>query len=961
MASGSIVKNFTGFGEDFGRTSALGEDFALLRMPATDQVRLSGRSFSASVDIDDPNVENEDGFGWSLDIDSGSGTFAIGSPGDSTHVLNGGRVHVYRWTGEAAELLMSIDPPLPTENGQFGFAVSITGTQVIVGSPGSQPDSRIGFAPGEMFVYDISSGMPVLVQSIISDEFDANERFGSRIEVDDGSLIVSAPKGFASANDGRIEHHRLVNGRWQFQRSFGTGERSTLAMDIEGNRIAFASENAIEVHTLDDSEPVMTYNAFADVNELPLELALETQTLVAAFPRRSTPDDPFTGRDGEPFAGQIEVFDLRDGTIDQVDVIEDDDPAEFEQFGYSLQIDGGEVLVGMSLDRFGNITHRRALLIDVELPEDDYSFQFPSARHQATGPMLGMLRDREHRKNVSAGEVAGAGDNSTGSFADNDGVTLETLVPGTLTSSATVVVSGAPATLDAWIDFDGNGSLGASEQIIDGLIIEQDGTITIPFDVPPFDDPDHPRRTSSLFRISTEGVSSSVSFAEDGEAEDHSVEILPAPSILSAASVVIIGEGRTATLNGRFSHPIFNADVTLDANVGEINHTSGATGTWTWSLPTTNSERDSRDEVIITATDQNGASRSFSFRLDVLDLPPTVDGDNSSATITVGDQIQREFEIVDPGGDPFTPSVNEGQLTHISENTWRWTYTADRAVDNVVIRISADGQPLPGRGTFMLTVEPNTTEPADTSITRDGMGNLVISDIHSVTDDNIRLLSEPDGFIIEDENQVLTSDIDGATGDQGHSIKIPWESFTGAIFIRSGEGNDSFELGPSIGSNEERIVFDSADIVLTAAESFQITERLFDDGIFLVRMQSSDRTVEIGGLNYRNPRVAHDVDNQNGVTALDALLIINELQRQSLINGPNNELIDINEASIPQNFVDVNGDGRLSALDALQVINELSRQYSTTLSEGEMTVGLLDDEDDVSDLIDLLAQDQVLF
>ncbi len=66
-----------------------------------------------------------------------------------------------------------------------------------------------------------------------------------------------------------------------------------------------------------------------------------------------------------------------------------------------------------------------------------------------------------------------------------------------------------------------------------------------------------------------------------------------------------------------------------------------------------------------------------------------------------------------------------------------------------------------------------------------------------------------------------------------------------------------------------------------------------------------------------NQRDVFDVENQNGVTSLDTLLIINRLNKE------NSKLPAINTES--NRYYDVNGDGFLTALNALAVINQLGK------------------------------------
>ncbi len=72
--------------------------------------------------------------------------------------------------------------------------------------------------------------------------------------------------------------------------------------------------------------------------------------------------------------------------------------------------------------------------------------------------------------------------------------------------------------------------------------------------------------------------------------------------------------------------------------------------------------------------------------------------------------------------------------------------------------------------------------------------------------------------------------------------------------------------------------------------------------------------------HWRNASNPFDVDSSGNVSALDALVVINEINRNG--TGP---LLPIYTAASRDFFLDANGDGSLSALDALVVINSMFR------------------------------------
>ena len=144
-------------------------------------------------------------------------------------------------------------------------------------------------------------------------------------------------------------------------------------------------------------------------------------------------------------------------------------------------------------------------------------------QHVAIGPTLGSLRDTE--ANGSPASLLADGDDSTDE-SDEDGVIFESLRVGQLNSSIAVTVSNAPsgAYLDAWIDFDRDGSWSGANETIAASVLVVNGENEIQFDVPSFAGPGE---TYARFRLSTVGGLGPTGLADDGEVEDYHVTILP--------------------------------------------------------------------------------------------------------------------------------------------------------------------------------------------------------------------------------------------------------------------------------------------------------------------------------------------------------------------------------------------------------------------------------------------------
>ena len=93
-------------------------------------------------------------------------------------------------------------------------------------------------------------------------------------------------------------------------------------------------------------------------------------------------------------------------------------------------------------------------------------------------------------------------------------------------------------------------------------------------------------------------------------------------------------------------------------------------------------------------------------------------------------------------------------------------------------------------------------------------------------------------------------------------------------------------------------------------------------------VDESNRTIVASVARvWRNFVRRGDVNNNGGVQALDALVVLNALRRGTFtVSDDDDTLRPPSDVGLDEmRYVDVNGDGRLSPLDALTVLNDLRR------------------------------------
>lgn len=181
------------------------------------------------------------------------------------------------------------------------------------------------------------------------------------------------------------------------------------------------------------------------------------------------------------------------------------------------------------------------------------------ARHNATGPILGVLRDAEW----DGGPTVGADwDDTTGSD-DEDGVIVIPERVGALDMQAAYYVSSAPsgAFLTCWIDFNGDGCWGGPWEQARRRPVDSGGGSAW-FDVPSWAVAG-PR--AARFRLRTAGYLSPRGLAADGEVEDYMVEVQP-----PAPGACAFGGPRSISALAQGARCVFAADMDRDGDMDVI-------------------------------------------------------------------------------------------------------------------------------------------------------------------------------------------------------------------------------------------------------------------------------------------------------------------------------------------------------------------------------------------------------
>jgi len=127
-------------------------------------------------------------FGYSVSV---SGTkVAVGAPLEGTGGADAGSVYVYDLASVTPAVPVTIlnNPAIPTSGDRFGWSVSLSGTRLIVGAP---------TGAGRAYAYDLAGATPDVPVVTLNDPMGSitNHNFGWSVSVSGAQVVIGAPHG----------------------------------------------------------------------------------------------------------------------------------------------------------------------------------------------------------------------------------------------------------------------------------------------------------------------------------------------------------------------------------------------------------------------------------------------------------------------------------------------------------------------------------------------------------------------------------------------------------------------------------------------------------------------------------------------------------------------------------------------------------------------------------------------
>ena len=336
------------------RVGAFGLVVGLAAWPADAEA-----AFSLSQTFNDPTVTEFDLFGTSVAIDGSN--VLVGAPSDDTNGFNVGQAHLF--DASTGSLLRTFDDPTVTNTDVFGVSVALDGNRVLIGAFN---DSTIGVGTGQAHLFDANTG--ALLQTFDDPTVTFQDRFGTSVALDGNTVLIGAPIDDTNGS-GVGQAHLFDASTGNLLHTFDDPTVTTVdefgtSVALDGNRVLIGAPrddtNGLDVgqaHLFDattgallrtfDDPTVTSQDLFG------LSVALDgNNVLIGAL------GDDTNGTN----IGQAHLFDASTGNL--LRTFDDPTPTSADEFGFSVAIDGSNVLIGAVQDKTSGFIVGQAHLFD---------------------------------------------------------------------------------------------------------------------------------------------------------------------------------------------------------------------------------------------------------------------------------------------------------------------------------------------------------------------------------------------------------------------------------------------------------------------------------------------------------------------------------------------------------------------------------------------------------------------
>ena len=312
--------------------------------------------------LDNPTPADGDVFGYRVALSGAK--LVVGAYNDSTVAPSAGSVYLYNLESATPTTPVTIsNPTTPATNENFGTALSLVGTRLIVGAYGENTGASVA---GAAFVYDVSAS-PTLVRTFNNNLPAVQDRFGFAVCQLGNLVLISTPYDDADALDSGTSYLYDLAGFTPGlpTRSFShTGNAagnefggtaaisgSLVAVGARLDDLNFQDSASVQVFDLNNATPSVPVLTIANPTTLQCQfaggLALEGNRLVVGAPQ-------FYANFAVLGEGRVFIYDLAGATPGTpVLTLSNPGPNSNDKFGTSVAVSGNLVAVGTPGDDTG--------------------------------------------------------------------------------------------------------------------------------------------------------------------------------------------------------------------------------------------------------------------------------------------------------------------------------------------------------------------------------------------------------------------------------------------------------------------------------------------------------------------------------------------------------------------------------------------------------------------------------
>lgn len=326
--------------------------------------------------------ESQDWFGHRVDI---SGTYAIAGAPFEMEPAGAGAAYIFERSGSGTWVQAAkLEAPIRKSSDYFGFSVGISGDWAVCGAYYEDEDENEAneiLSAGSAYIFKRNSSLNTweFHQKIVASDRELDARFGMSVAIDGDQIIVGSeyddvdlPSNGYQSNAGSAYIYRLNGEVWEEEAhitasDYGSSENFGWTVDVSGDyAIVGAYKNDTDADGLESKPDAgaayiyergsgvwaqvkkMVASDRADIDYYGYDVSISGDRAVVGAYRQNRDADG-----NENFSDAGAAYIIERNTSDEwleVQKITHTVRATLDQFGYAVDVDGEEIIVGANME-----------------------------------------------------------------------------------------------------------------------------------------------------------------------------------------------------------------------------------------------------------------------------------------------------------------------------------------------------------------------------------------------------------------------------------------------------------------------------------------------------------------------------------------------------------------------------------------------------------------------------------